>query len=754
MATVSHKLKGAFDGALAGGGDPISSPLYVFGPFLKLIVISGVASITFGASIWLAILTVITVSAVYKLVMSWVIDGSGGSGLCEEEFGSWAVKINSSITIIEYILTYLVSVAALVTFLADRIPHFSEYHFGYSLRTYVAVIVTVLIAVGVNSGPRISVKLFGPATFGVFILLWLLIFSTIWHYGLHFPPLHLSAFHISNIHYTLGGYAKILALMTGIEVFANLVAAYQGSAKERSKKAFGSLIIIMGTTSLTLLIVGPAILQLSDPSNPEVSVFTQTMDHLLPLSLSYFGTFLGVMVLLSAAAASAQGIQNLALGLRYRHYIPAWLGSLNRFDVANKPVWLVVLICIACFLTFGTSEETYLALYAAGVFILLSLTSWASVKRLSKSLTDNENAHLKPQFIACVVAAILTTLATFIIFEERLLEGAWIYFLLVPILYSIFSYTRKRLEAPAVITERIGRVLYSSIFSDIHAGGVFFKNILVPLDSSPGAEHALSCAQTIARHYNGKIRLLSVLGENGKAKNGEFNGNYIPHSMYESIKEYLDDVVADLVSADYRTSYTIRRGNPAQEIGAIAKQNIDLLIMTSQGRSLVNRWLISHTTTDVIHLTTPPLIVLRPTDTWRSIRTTFKRLLVTLDASETAEQILPYAKEIASKFESKIELLLVPEASDSDELIQNLEIYLKKIAKDLNVYCTQVTTHITGSDPAKTIIEMSKTLKSDLVMMTTHGRGGIQRQEHVKIGSVTETVMQDLPCPIFIVSAK
>jgi hypothetical protein len=54
--------------------------------------------VTFGASIWMAVLTVVAVSAMYRHVMTWVIDGSGGSGLSEEEFGSWAVKINAEIT--------------------------------------------------------------------------------------------------------------------------------------------------------------------------------------------------------------------------------------------------------------------------------------------------------------------------------------------------------------------------------------------------------------------------------------------------------------------------------------------------------------------------------------------------------------------------------------------------------------------------------------------------------------------------------
>ncbi|MCA9936612.1 MAG: hypothetical protein KC415_21905, partial [Anaerolineales bacterium] len=68
MSHVSHKLSNSFEGALAGGGDPATSPLYVFGPFLKLIVVAGVAQITFGASVWLVVLTVAMVSAMYRLV--------------------------------------------------------------------------------------------------------------------------------------------------------------------------------------------------------------------------------------------------------------------------------------------------------------------------------------------------------------------------------------------------------------------------------------------------------------------------------------------------------------------------------------------------------------------------------------------------------------------------------------------------------------------------------------------------------------
>jgi hypothetical protein len=336
MAHVSHRLSNAFQGALAGGGDPATSPLYVFGPFLKLIVLAGVAEVTFGASIWLVVFTVVMVSAMYRLVMRWVVDGSGGSGLTEEEFGPWAVKVNAGISFVEYTLTFLVSLAALVTFVADRLPALNTVVAGAQYRTLLAIGISLGIGWLVNRGPKTAARAFGPATLGVLLLLWTMIGATVWRRGFHLPGFDLSAFQPEYFHFTLGGFARILALMTGIEIFANLVAAYDGTNAERSRKAFGSLVIIMGTTCLTMLVVGPAILALSDPANTHVSVFTQTMDQLLPAPLPWLGTIVGVLVLGSAAAASAQGIQNLALGLRYRHYIPARLGLRNRFDVADS----------------------------------------------------------------------------------------------------------------------------------------------------------------------------------------------------------------------------------------------------------------------------------------------------------------------------------------------------------------------------------------------------------------------------------
>lgn len=444
MASVSHKLNNSVEGALAGGGDPATSPLYVFGPFLKLIVVAGVGYVTFGASVWMVVITIAVVSAMYRLVMQWVTDGSGGSGLSEEEFGGWAVKTNAAITFIEYTLTFLVSMAAMVTFIADRVPLLNEEILGIQYRTIVAIGLSILTGWLVNRGPKVAARTFGPATAGVLILLWVMVFATIFEYGFHLPKIDLRAFSPEYLGYTVNGFVRILAVMTGIEVFANLVAAYDGPPHIKSRRAFNSLLIIMGTTAITMLIVGPAIADLSDPTDEHVSVFTQTMDQLLPDPLPYIGTFVGIAVLMSASAASAQGLQNLSLGLRERNYIPHLLGQRNKFEVADKPVWIEVAIVTVCFLFFGTSEETYLAVYAAGVFILLSMTGWAVTKRLVRDIREQFTISKLAFIVGAVLAAILTTGATGIIFFERFREGAWTYLIFIPLLYATFTYFRNQ----------------------------------------------------------------------------------------------------------------------------------------------------------------------------------------------------------------------------------------------------------------------------------------------------------------------
>ena len=734
MAHVSRKLSNAFEGALAGGGDPATSPLYIFGPFLKLIVVAGVAEVTFGASLWLVVFTIAMVSAMYRLVMVWVTDGSGGSGLSEEEFGSWAVKLNAGITFIEYTLTFLVSMAALVTFVADRFPIMNTQILGLQIRVYVAIGLSLLTGWLVNRGPKVSAAAFGPATAAVLLLLWVMVFSTIWQYGFQLPTIDWRAFAPPYLGFTFGGFARILAVMTGIEVFANLVAAYDGSPRQKSRKAFGSLMIIMGTTAVTMLIVGPIIFQLADPTNTEVSVFTQTMDLLLPAPLPFIGTLVGVAVLLSASAASAQGLQNLFVGLRFRHYVPKFMGKRNAFGVADKPVWLEVGLVILCFIAFGTHEETYLAIYAAGVFILLSMTGWAASKRLLRQLRHTFSAGKTAVLLGTIIASLLTTGATIIIFQERFFEGAWTYLLFLPLLYVVFSYFRKHLGEPTAIEERLGRLIGGRLalaqpqMGRWHEEEKEIRHVLVPLDGSELAEAVLPVATTFSSMFQTPLTLCAVADS--------------------SQKLYLDSIAQKWQDGSKAIQTVSSSGPIAPTIQQTAIQNnVDLIVMSTHGRSGMQRLLLGSIAGELVQQLTCPVLLLRPSEE-TAVPIQFRKILLTLDGSEYAERALPYMIPIAQKFGSELILLTVPQSTTVETLGLKMQQYLDSIANFCQNLGIPTQIHLTGRDPVSTIIQLSQKEGVDLIMLATHGRGGLQR---LLLGSVADDVIQQAHCPLFLV---
>lgn len=788
MSGVSHKLKNSFEGALAGGGDPATSPLYVFGPFLSLIMVSGAARIIFGGSIWLAVLTIAIVSAMYRLVMRWIIDGSGGSGLSEEEFGGWAVKVNAAITFIEYTLTFLVSMAAMVTFIADRFPALNSEILGIQYRTFVAIALSLLTGWLVNRGPKTASRTFGPATAGVLVLLWIMIFFTLIKTGFHLPQLSHLAFLPPNLHLTIAGYVRILAVMTGIEVFANLVAAYEGTAKQKSNKAFKSLLIIMSTTAVTMLIVGPAIFTFSDPANTSVSVFTQTMDKLLPAPLPYLGSIVGVFVLMSACAASALGLQNLSLGLKERHYIPPAFGSLNHFDVADKPVWLEVGFVSFCFLLFGTHESTYLALYAAGVFILLSMTGWAVTKRLIREGRQSKSMHTGILAFGTTIAALLTSSASVVIFEERFFDGAWAYLILIPLLYLIFSFFRARIGAPTPEMDYLGQIdsalLAGFGFGQASAttrgngnGGTLpsklgwipapvlsshqvnanasIQHVVTLLDGSEYAAQAIPMTQYICETTGSKLTLLSASKHFDTEK-----------EKREQIENYLCAIAEKVHAAGIQVTCSIRTESPARATRDLAvEQHVDLVVVTTRGQSGEKNWLREGLTSKLVHLLDIPVLLIQVFESGPPEAPQIGRILVALDGSDFAEQLLPYAALLAKQFDAELLLISVPAVPESEkyraaasvvnairkQAVSGMKKYLQTVSERLEADGVRVKTIVTGSYPARTIVDVGKREAVDLIMITSQGRGGL---DLLFMGSVAQQVVQLTDSPVFIIPIK
>ena len=110
--------------------------------------------------------------------------------------------------------------------------------------------------------------------------------------------------------------------------------------------------------------------------------------------------------------------------------------------------------------------------------------------------------------------------------------------------------------------------------------------------------------------------------------------------------------------------------------------------------------------------------------------------------------------ELAHKFRGEVTLVSVPEGSESDDHADKLQTCLDKIADSLRVRGIQAWTLLAEGEPVQAILGTAEKLRSDLVMMVSHGRGGVERMDRVKLGSVVEDVIEQSPCPVFMVSAE
>jgi nucleotide-binding universal stress UspA family protein len=60
----------------------------------------------------------------------------------------------------------------------------------------------------------------------------------------------------------------------------------------------------------------------------------------------------------------------------------------------------------------------------------------------------------------------------------------------------------------------------------------------------------------------------------------------------------------------------------------------------------------------------------------------------------------------------------------------------------------EADTLVEGSRPAETIVTIARQNDVDVIMLATHGRGGLDR---LFMGSVADRVIQNAPCPLFVV---
>ena len=138
----------------------------------------------------------------------------------------------------------------------------------------------------------------------------------------------------------------------------------------------------------------------------------------------------------------------------------------------------------------------------------------------------------------------------------------------------------------------------------------------------------------------------------------------------------------------------------------------------------------------------------------------FTRLLIPLDGSKTAEQVMPWARRFADSFQLPVELLAVVDVGTlltSVERARQFDKLIEQTSRHSKAYLERVSGRFVGSrvkrsveqgSAAELIIEKAAADKSTLIAMTTHGRSGLNRW---LLGSVAEKVLRGTTNPLLLV---
>lgn len=154
----------------------------------------------------------------------------------------------------------------------------------------------------------------------------------------------------------------------------------------------------------------------------------------------------------------------------------------------------------------------------------------------------------------------------------------------------------------------------------------------------------------------------------------------------------------------------------------------------------------------------------------------YEHLLVALDGSEAAEQVLPHAEALALACHSTVTLLravlsietLIAQSASAGPGVGDLTPpldptpileaersstteYLNGVAARFRQHGITVNLDQPEGDAAEAIVERAQALGVNLILMTTHGRGGLGR---LVFGSTADHVLRHAACPVLLVRVQ
>jgi nucleotide-binding universal stress UspA family protein len=289
-----------------------------------------------------------------------------------------------------------------------------------------------------------------------------------------------------------------------------------------------------------------------------------------------------------------------------------------------------------------------------------------------------------------------------------------------------------------------------------------YRSIVVPLDGSAFGEHALPFALSLARRAGAQLHLAHV-----HVPPAPILADANDAELRTSERMYLDGLVQRVEARwDVPITTMLLDGPvaPTLHVYAIACQ-ADLVVMTTHGRGALSRFWLGSIADTVIRQAPVPVLLIRPQEQPLDIvhEPAVKRILIPLDGSALAEQMLTHATALGRLVQAEYMLLQAIEpiyvgyrtelygvgvnALGMERLRIEAQEYLDRFAAQLRADGLRVQTATVIDLAGSAILNSAEEHAVDLIALATHGRSGLAR---LLIGGVADKVIRGASVPVLL----
>jgi amino acid transporter len=437
--------------------DALSSVAYAPQELLMILLLGGLAFLSFAPWVAVAVIVLLlVVVASYRQLIKAYPSGGGDYEVAHKNLGEKAGLIVASALLVDYVLTVAVSVASGVDNIISAIPMLNPY------RIEIAVgFVLVIMAVNLR-GVRESSKTFAIPTYlfiaSVLVMIVAGLVRTLFGDA---PVAESASYTVQGENLTQAAFILLLlrafssgcSALTGVEAVSNGVPAFR---RPQIKNAQTTL-VLMGGTAIVLFAGLTALALISGvhyaenachlqgfancETAPQPSLMAQVATAVFGANSIpfFFIQAVTACVLLLAANTAFNGFPLLGAVLARDSYAPRSLNTRgDRLVFSNGMIILGLAACVIL-VVYQANLTQLIQLYIIGVFVSFTLGQIGMVKHWLRALKqeDAKPREIWPSLAINAFGALLTASVLIVVTITKFTHGAWLVFVLMPILYTL-----------------------------------------------------------------------------------------------------------------------------------------------------------------------------------------------------------------------------------------------------------------------------------------------------------------------------